>query len=218
MNEEHSQSEDLVVIFRAPDEVTANIVYGLLESEGIDAMVQPRRNIWAGQAALIGTFPSDRHWGDILVFERDAERSRKLIEASYGENSEGELVEREWSSSSPAPKPMMFIVATGSLATAGYILWAGYSPWLIAIGIAGLILCLQGIAVRNRAPVQFRRATTIYSYAYLPGAVAILGTAVADRLDFETSIPLLVLMCLLGTALFVYAAFPNALGGEDNEQ
>jgi hypothetical protein len=196
--------------------MTANIVYGLLESEGIDAMVQPARTVWAGQAALIGNIPSDGVWGDILVCEKDAERSRELIEAYNSEKTESKPAERAWSWL--AIKVTMFVMAAGSAAMAAYIVWTGYLPWLICVGIGGVIMCLQGIAIRNRATVEFRRPLTIYSYAFLPGALAILATAVADRLEFEPSVPVIVLMCLVGAATFIYAAFPGVLGGEDNEQ
>ena len=77
----------MVSVYVAPDEATANIVAGILEAEGISVMLQPLRSQWSGQAALIGTIPSDRQWGEILVFERDDRRSRELVEEFADDSS-----------------------------------------------------------------------------------------------------------------------------------
>lgn len=73
--EEHD--EDLVVVFRAPDEVTANIVLGLLVGEEIPALVQSRMVPWMDGVMKMG----EGYWGDVLVPKRFAKASRELIEA-----------------------------------------------------------------------------------------------------------------------------------------
>lgn len=73
----HDQSEDLVVIFRAPDEVTANIVLGLLIGEDIPALVQSRMVPWMNGVMKMG----EGYWGDVLVPRRFQKASRELIEA-----------------------------------------------------------------------------------------------------------------------------------------
>lgn len=83
MNEQQDQSEDLAVIFRAPDEVTANLVLGLLEGEGIPAMLQSRMVPWMDGVFKMG----EGYWGDVLAPKEQAARSRELIQA-YQANPE----------------------------------------------------------------------------------------------------------------------------------
>jgi hypothetical protein len=76
-NEEQGQTENLVVVFRAQDEVTANIVLGLLVGEDIPALVQSRMVPWMDGVMKMG----EGYWGDVLVPGRFASASRSLIEA-----------------------------------------------------------------------------------------------------------------------------------------
>jgi len=71
------QNEDLVVVFRAPDEVTANIVRGLLVGEDIPALVQSRMVPWMDGVMKMG----EGYWGDVLVPRDKAAASRELIAA-----------------------------------------------------------------------------------------------------------------------------------------
>jgi len=86
MNEEHGQSEDLAVVFRAPDEVTANIVRGLLVGEEIPAMLQSRMVPWMDGVMKMG----EGYWGDVLVPKDFAARSRNLIEAYQASDDQPE--------------------------------------------------------------------------------------------------------------------------------
>lgn len=77
MSEEQGQGEDLVVVFRAPDEVTANLVIGLLVGEDIPALAESRMVPW-----MDGIFKAGiGYWGDIVVPSEFAARSRELIRA-----------------------------------------------------------------------------------------------------------------------------------------
>lgn len=74
---EYEQSDNLVVIFRAPDEVTASIVRGLLEGEGISVLLESRMVPW-----MDGIFKADMgYWGDVLVPKEHAAKSREIIRA-----------------------------------------------------------------------------------------------------------------------------------------
>ncbi len=73
----HDQDEDLVAVFRAPDEVTANIVLGLLVGEDIPALVQSRMVPWMDGVMKMG----EGYWGDVLVPRRFQKASLELIEA-----------------------------------------------------------------------------------------------------------------------------------------
>lgn len=76
-NEDHGQGENLVVVFRAPDEVTANIVKGILEGENIPVVLESRM-----VPMYDGVFKTSiGYWGDVVVPRQYADRSREIIEA-----------------------------------------------------------------------------------------------------------------------------------------
>lgn len=84
MNDE--RGDNLVVIFRAPDELTANMVRGLLVGEDIPARIQSRMVPW-----MDGVFKVDvGYWGDVLVPEEHAARSRDLLEAYQASDDQPE--------------------------------------------------------------------------------------------------------------------------------
>ena len=76
-NEEHNPEENTVVVYRAPDEVTANLVRGLLEGEDISVMLESKMVPWMDGVMKMG----EGYWGDVVVFEKNAERSRQLIDS-----------------------------------------------------------------------------------------------------------------------------------------
>lgn len=89
-DEEHGQGENLVVVYRAPDEVTANLIIGLLTSEDIPALAESRMVPW-----MDGVFKAgEGYWGDVVVPKEYADRSRELIKA-YQENAECEMQNEE---------------------------------------------------------------------------------------------------------------------------
>lgn len=81
-DEQRAQGEDLVVVFRAPDEVTANLVKGLLDGESIQAALQSAQVPWMDGIMKMGK----GYWGDVVVPRADADRARSIIEAFNAEN------------------------------------------------------------------------------------------------------------------------------------
>lgn len=77
MNEHKGQGENTVVVFRAPDEYVANIVRGLLVGEDIPAILESRQVPMYDGVMRMG----EGYWGDVVVPEQYADRSRELIEA-----------------------------------------------------------------------------------------------------------------------------------------
>ena len=77
MSKEHGQGENLVVVFRAPNEYTANLVHGLLVSEGIPAGMESRMVPWMDGVMTMG----EGYWGDIVVPSEYVQRSLELINA-----------------------------------------------------------------------------------------------------------------------------------------
>lgn len=75
-DEEYIKEENTVVVYRAQDEVTANLVRGFLIGEDIPAMIKSRQVPWMDGVMKMG----EGYWGDVVVFEKYAERSRRLIE------------------------------------------------------------------------------------------------------------------------------------------
>lgn len=85
-DEEREQAGDLRVVFRAPDEFTANMVCGLLVGEDIPAVIQSRMVPW-----MDGVFKVDvGYWGDVVVPRECAARSRELIQAYQDGGTESE--------------------------------------------------------------------------------------------------------------------------------
>ncbi|MCE5322321.1 DUF2007 domain-containing protein [bacterium] len=83
--EEHGQGENLVVVFRAPDEMTANIVKGILEGENIPVVLESQM-----VPMYDGVFKTSvGYWGDVVVPEQYAERSREIIDAQLSSNEKG---------------------------------------------------------------------------------------------------------------------------------
>jgi len=66
----------LVRVYRAADEMTANIVKGILESEGIPVTIQSRQVPWMDGVMTMG----EGFYGDLLVAADEAERARMIIE------------------------------------------------------------------------------------------------------------------------------------------
>lgn len=68
---------ELEVIYRAPDEMTAQLIRSLLESEGIPVAL---RSVQIPMYNGIMT-KGEGYWGDILVTEDLADKARMIIEA-----------------------------------------------------------------------------------------------------------------------------------------
>jgi len=83
MADEHGQGENLIVVYRARDEFTANIIRGILVGEGIPVTLESRQVAWMDGVMKMG----EGYWGDVVVPEEHAERSRELIE-SYSPEQE----------------------------------------------------------------------------------------------------------------------------------
>ncbi len=82
MADNHAQGEDLVIVYRAPDEVTANLLQGLLEGEGVPVMLQSAQVPW-----MDGVMKVDKgYWGDVVVPREHAERAREILNAYHKES------------------------------------------------------------------------------------------------------------------------------------
>jgi len=80
-NTERGQGEDLVVIYRAPDEFIANLIKGFLEDDGIPVVLESRMAAMYDGALIMG----EGYWGDVVVPEKYAERARQLIEEYHAQ-------------------------------------------------------------------------------------------------------------------------------------
>ena len=76
-DKQRGQGENLVVVYRAPDETTANLVRGLLVGEDIPAVIESRQVAWMDGIMTAG----EGYWGDVVVPNEQAQSSRELIEA-----------------------------------------------------------------------------------------------------------------------------------------
>lgn len=79
-----SRGDNLVSVFRAPDEYVANIVRGLLVCEDIPAILESLQvPMYDGIMRV-----NEGYWGDVVVPEEYAQRSREIIEAYQSDNAE----------------------------------------------------------------------------------------------------------------------------------
>lgn len=86
-NLERGQGENLVVIYRAPDEFIANIIKGFLEEDGIPVVLESRMAAMYDGVLKMG----EGYWGDVVVPEQYAKRSRQLIEVYQPQLSDDDL-------------------------------------------------------------------------------------------------------------------------------
>lgn len=75
----NNKSEDLEVVYQAPDEITADMVHSFLVAEGIPAVTIPRKNSRTGARGRF--FARKYDLGDIAVPVEYADQSREIIEA-----------------------------------------------------------------------------------------------------------------------------------------
>lgn len=71
------EQKSLVTIFRAPTELVANIIRGLLESEGIPVTISSRQIPWMDGVMTMG----EGFYGDLLVPESEETKARQVIAA-----------------------------------------------------------------------------------------------------------------------------------------
>lgn len=67
---------EYTVVYRAPNETTANIVRAALEDAGISALVQAHHSSWFDGAFLA----AEGSWGDVLVPIEHCERAKELLD------------------------------------------------------------------------------------------------------------------------------------------
>jgi len=73
--EEENPDIALVPVYNAPDEYTAELIKGILEGEGIEVMLKGEQvPIFDGALEI-----ASGYWGQVLVKEEDAERSREIL-------------------------------------------------------------------------------------------------------------------------------------------
>ncbi|MCX8052325.1 MAG: DUF2007 domain-containing protein [Armatimonadetes bacterium] len=76
-NEIQGQGEDLVVVYRAPDEYVANVIKGLLVGEDIPVVLESRQVPWMDGVMKMG----EGYWGDVVVPREYADKAREIIQA-----------------------------------------------------------------------------------------------------------------------------------------
>ncbi len=73
---EQGQGEDLVVIYKAPDEFTAQVIKDLLQGENIPVVLESRQVAWLNGTMKMG----EGYWGDVVVPREFAETGTRIIE------------------------------------------------------------------------------------------------------------------------------------------
>lgn len=89
-----------VAVYAAPDQITAEVVRGALEAEGIPAVIGEQvADAYAGPLAL-----GEGFWGEVRVAAEDAERARATLtgfEQGWGGASDAELAAQAEAASDP---------------------------------------------------------------------------------------------------------------------
>ena len=82
-NKERGQGEDLVVVFRAPDQYTANMIKGLLATEDIPVVLESRQVAWLDGVMSMG----EGYWGrgcPQTIRGDQSKPDRRIRERGYG--------------------------------------------------------------------------------------------------------------------------------------
>lgn len=69
-------SDDVVVVYRPPNMIVANMMKGVLEDEGIEVSLRSLQMPMYDSTYQTAT----GCWGEILVRKEDADKARKIIE------------------------------------------------------------------------------------------------------------------------------------------
>jgi hypothetical protein len=72
---QHPDADESVVIFHAPDEITANLLVDALEAEGIPAMISSQQIPWYDGIMQV----AKGYWGDIRVLRSQEEMARRIV-------------------------------------------------------------------------------------------------------------------------------------------
>ena len=86
---DRGQGEDLVIVYRAPDEISAGMVKSYLDDEGIPAVIESRMVPWYDGVFRAG----EGMWGTVVVPLEHAERAKQIIQVfldGVGESTEGQ--------------------------------------------------------------------------------------------------------------------------------
>lgn len=76
LNEDNVQYVNLVELEKVPDELSGVMMKGILENNGIKAVLRPAKIPWYD--GIASTW-SAYYWGILLVPQKDVERSREII-------------------------------------------------------------------------------------------------------------------------------------------
>jgi hypothetical protein len=74
---ERGQGEDLVVVYHAPDQLSAEVVKSYLDDEGIPAVIESKMVAWMDGLMKMG----EGYWGNVVAPAEHAERAKLVVQA-----------------------------------------------------------------------------------------------------------------------------------------
>ena len=80
---------DWEVVHEIPNEVIGNLIQGVLEDEGIDAVVRPH------EIGALAGIRFESEWGEILVHRDDLQQAKEIIQAYLATQPESQSEDRE---------------------------------------------------------------------------------------------------------------------------
>lgn len=186
-------NKDLIVVYLAPDESTANMIAGLLQSEGIEAMPVTAATTWGTRYAVADEVVKlqKKYWGDVVVAEADVMRSLELIRAYAPEETE-ETPQPEVATSGVSSLTIRTLLALFSLAFC-FSAYFSYTKQTQALTFTCFFCGVCGVFIGNSLPRLQKRVTRPYQSAVLQASdilyaaafvftLQLLGTVLLDGL------------------------------------
>ncbi|MEN6356101.1 MAG: hypothetical protein ABFD83_03345 [Armatimonadota bacterium] len=215
-----NQDNNLISVFSAPDEATANIVAGLLESEGIAATIITSTTTWSERAAIADSIErmQTRQWGSVAVAASDIEKSLELISAYQPEENTAQTKSLKWekgysSGSLRIPCAFMALVfcGVGLCNLCGDSLLQAYMTFCMCFGSLLYAWYITGSV--KYVPEQYQKDHKVIGQYIYVGAFALLLLGLRSVSVIPISANIAAAVNVLAAIAFIYGTakkYPSA--------
>ncbi|MCL5104101.1 MAG: DUF2007 domain-containing protein [Armatimonadetes bacterium] len=200
--------EELVVVYQAPDQLTAYAAKSALEAGGIPAVLMDERSTWGGYA----TFAHPEFYANIAVPQAFLERALSLIDVYQSASIEphAEIEDQEFYSKKHTvwgwKSGCVFMAVVSAALTA--LTWnVGFDRWQWILGSGYLIGGIWSpIDFLKTAPARFHVTIKIYTAAHFPIGVALVLASGTYMHWVQCPMSLFLDLGALSTVIFSYGA------------
>ncbi len=210
----NNQGDNLISVYEAPDEITANIVASLLESEGIKTTIVSSASVWGERAAILDIMQrkQSRYWGDVVVAECDVQRSREVISTYQPEEeSKEEKPQLNWEKSyshNSLRIPCVYMAFV--FCATSFIIWYGDSLLQTCMTFCWCFFTLLYawwiIASLKYIPQQYIRNHKATGYYLFIGALLLLLMGLWSTGALHISKNVITVISIIAAIAFVYGA------------